>query len=117
LQAHTIPDDLIAATQRSTAGLQLGEPLLVVGYPLGVGPTVSAGVLSGLQRSMREPKGKHTLERLIQFDSPVQSGHFGAPLVTQDGEVIGIVTASPAPGISYAVPIESASAAAGQSPF
>lgn len=117
LQAHTIPDDLVPATQRSTAGLQLGEPLLVIGFPQGMGPSVSAGVLSGLQRRLDAPNGKHTMERMVQFDITTQPGHMGAPLITRGGEVIGIVTVARAPGISFAVPMETAGTAVGPSPF
>ena len=50
LQAKTIPDDLMAATLRSTQGLRPGEPVIAVGFPFGIGPSVSTGVISGLGR-------------------------------------------------------------------
>src|SRR5919106_446197 len=49
LQAKIIPDDLYAATLRSTAGLRPGEPVVAVGFPFGIGPSVSAGGVSGLR--------------------------------------------------------------------
>jgi S1-C subfamily serine protease len=124
LQAATIPDDLVAATMRSTADLAPGEPVIAVGFPFGVGPSVTAGVVSGLGREFRSPEGKRLLTNLIQFDAAANPGSSGGPLVTMDGEVVGIVTAVLNPtdqgffvGIGFAVPIENAAAAAGVPPF
>jgi hypothetical protein len=92
LQAKTIPDDLEAATLRSTQGLRPGEPVVAIGFPFGIGPSVSAGVISGLGREYQNADGKRILTNLIQFDAAVNPGNSGGPLVTLEGEVIGIVT-------------------------
>ena len=124
LRAKTIPDDLEAATMRSTADLVPGDPVVAVGFPFGIGPSVSAGVVSGLKREFRSPEGRQMLTNLIQFDAAANPGNSGGPLVTMDGEVVGIVTAILNPsrqrvfiGIGFAVPIENAAAAAGMPPF
>lgn len=124
LQAHKIPDDMIAATMRSTADLQPGDQVMAVGYPFGIGPSASAGVISGLKRNFRSPEGKQEMSNLIQFDAAANPGNSGGPLVTMDGEVVGIVTAIYNPseqrtfvGIGFAVPIENAASAAGMPPF
>ena len=124
LQAKTIPDDLTAATMRSTKDLALGEDVIAVGFPFGIGPSVSAGVVSGLKREYRSPEGKRVLTNLIQFDAAANPGNSGGPLVTAEGEVVGIVTGLLNPteqrvfiGIGFAVPIESAAGAVGLSPF
>ena len=124
LQAHKIPDDMIAATMRSTADLRPGDQVMVVGFPFGIGPSASAGVVSGLKRSFRSPEGKQELTNLIQFDAAANPGNSGGPLVTMDGQVVGIVTAILNPteartflGIGFAVPIENAAMAAGMPPF
>ena len=124
LQAHKIPDDMIAATMRSTSDLRPGDQVLAVGFPFGIGPSASFGVVSGLKRSFRSPEGKNELSNLIQFDAAANPGNSGGPLVTMDGQVVGIVTAilNPTPhrtflGIGFAVPIEDASSAAGLPPF
>jgi S1-C subfamily serine protease len=124
LQAQTIPDDLSAATMRSTADLTLGDQVVAVGFPFGIGPSVTAGVVSGLRREFRSPEGKRLLTNLIQFDAAVNPGSSGGPLVTAEGQVVGIVTAILNPtdqrffvGIGFAVPIENAAAAAGLPPF
>ena len=124
LQAHKIPDDLFAATMRSTQDLAPGDQVLAVGFPFGIGPSASAGVVSGLKRSFRSPEGGHDMGNLIQFDAAANPGNSGGPLVTMEGEVIGIVTAILNPtsartfiGIGFAVPIENAASAVGLSPF
>ncbi|MGC4008464.1 MAG: trypsin-like peptidase domain-containing protein [Pseudomonas sp.] len=124
LQAKKIPDDLVAATMRSTADLQPGDNVAAVGFPFGIGPSVSAGVVSGLKRSFRSPEGKQELDNLIQFDAAANPGNSGGPLINMEGEVLGIVTAILNPtqqrtfiGIGFAVPIENAASAAGSPPF
>jgi S1-C subfamily serine protease len=124
LQAKSLPDDLQAATLRSTNDLQLGDLVVAVGFPFGIGPSVSSGVISGLKRGYKSPEGKRELTNLIQFDTAVNPGNSGGPLVTAEGEVVGIVTGILNPtgqrvfvGIGFAVPIENASAGVGMSPF
>ena len=124
LQALKIPDDMIAATMRSTSDLAPGDKVLAVGFPFGIGPSASAGIVSGLKRVFRSPEGKQEMKNLIQFDAAANPGNSGGPLVTMDGEVVGIVTAILNPtsartflGIGFAVPIENAASAAGLPPF
>jgi S1-C subfamily serine protease len=124
LQAHKVPDDLQPATMISTADLLPGDQVAAVGFPFGIGPSVSAGVVSGLQRSFESPDGKQSMDNLIQFDAAANPGNSGGPLVTMSGEVVGIVTAIYNPnrqrtfvGIGFAVPIESAASAVGLPPF
>jgi S1-C subfamily serine protease len=124
LQAEKLPDDLIPATMQSTADLQPGDQVVAVGFPFGIGPSVSAGVVSGLKRSFRSPEGKQELGNLIQFDAAANPGNSGGPLVNMNGEVLGIVTAILNPtqqrtfiGIGFAVPIENAASAIGSPPF
>lgn len=124
LQAQQIPDDLVAATLRSTGDLAVGDHVVAVGFPFGIGPSATAGVVSGLRREFRSPEGKRMLTNLIQFDAAVNPGNSGGPLVTARGEVVGIVTALMNPtdqrffvGIGFAVPIENAASAVGIPPF
>ena len=124
LKAKSIPDDLPAATMRSTGDLRPGDHVIAVGFPFGIGPSVSSGVVSGLKREFRSPEGERVLTNLIQFDAAANPGNSGGPLVTMDGAVVGIVTAILNPsrqrvfiGIGFAVPIENAASAAGMPPF
>ncbi len=124
LQAKTLPDDIVPATLTSTDKLLPGDRVVAVGFPFGVGPSVSAGVVSGLKREYRSPQGKRILSNLIQFDAAANPGNSGGPLVTAEGEVVGIVTGVLNPteqrvfiGIGFAVPIENAASAIGIPPF
>jgi S1-C subfamily serine protease len=124
LQAETVPDDLHAATLRSSSDLLPGETVMAVGFPFGIGPSVSSGVVSGLGREFKSPEGEQEIGNLIQFDAAANPGNSGGPLVTLSGEVVGIVTGILNPtshktfvGIGFAVPIEGAAAAAGMPPF
>ena len=124
LQAKAVPDDLQPATLQSTAGLRPGDHVTAVGFPFGMGPSVSSGVVSGLGREFRTSEGKRVLTNLIQFDAAVNPGNSGGPLVNSTGEVVGIVTGLMNPteqrvfvGIGFAVPIESAAQAVGLPPF
>jgi S1-C subfamily serine protease len=124
LQARSIPDDLQAATLRSAKSLIEGEHVTAVGFPFGIGPSVSHGIISGLRRQYQSPDGERVLSNLIQFDAAANPGSSGGPLVNAAGEVIGIVTAilttsekAGFSGIGFAVPIEIAAGAAGLPPF
>jgi len=122
LQAQTVPDDLAAASMRPKADLKPGDAVVAVGFPFGIGPSVTAGVVSGLKRQFRTTAGDN-LSNLIQFDAAVNPGSSGGPLLNAAGEVVGIVTAMLDPGgggfagIGFAVPIETARGAAGSAPF
>jgi serine protease DegQ len=125
LQPKRLPDELQPATLTSTAGLRAGDQAVATGFPFGIGPSVSAGVISGLKREFIDPDNVHVkLTNLIQFDAAVNPGNSGGPLVNRDGEVIGIVTAIVNPsgahvfaGIGFAVPIENAARALGDNPL
>ena len=103
-------------------GVQVGDETYAVGHPLGLTSSLSAGVISGLNRSIRIANGS-TLEGLIQFDAAVNQGNSGGPLLNRNGQVVGIVTGLANPseqgffvGIGFAVPIGTAGGAAGGPP-
>ena len=123
IRANTVPDDLKPATMVSTGGLKQGDEVVAVGFPFAIGPSVSSGVVSGLKREWMFDKD-HKMKNLIQFDAAANPGNSGGPLVNRNGEVVGIVTGILNPtkqsffvGIGFAVPIENAAKAVGQSPF
>jgi S1-C subfamily serine protease len=89
---------------------QVGASVVAIGNPLGLDYSVTAGVVSGLNRATRTPDGKFS--GLIQFDAPVNPGSSGGPLLDDHGLVIGIVVSLADPGhddafagIGFAVPI------------
>jgi S1-C subfamily serine protease len=120
------PDDLKPATMASTRDLNPGDTVVASGFPFGIGPSVSSGVISGLKREFSDPdnKEKPKMTNLIQFDAAVNPGNSGGPLVNRDGEVVGIVTAIYNPsgarvfaGMAFAVPIENAARGVGENPM
>jgi S1-C subfamily serine protease len=126
IRAKRQPDDLKPATLASTRGLNPGDTVVAEGFPFGIGPSISAGVVSGLKREFIDPddKEKPKMTNLIQFDAAVNPGNSGGPLVNRDGEVVGIVTAIYNPtgarvfaGMAFAVPIENAARAVGENPL
>src|SRR5438093_9715332 len=91
--------------------LKIGQIVIAIGNPFGLtgGPTVTAGIVSSLNRKIQFEKG--VLE-LIQTDAAINPGNSGGPLINTKGEVIGINTAKMpyAQGIGFAVPIKTAKA-------
>jgi S1-C subfamily serine protease len=123
LKPLNIPDDLQPATLGSSQNLSPGDDVVAVGFPFGLGASVSAGVVSGLNRTFKPAEGP-PLTGLIQFDAAANPGNSGGPLVNMAGEVLGIVTAILNPtsvrtfiGIGFAITIESAGTALGMPPF
>jgi S1-C subfamily serine protease len=123
LQPSTIPADLKPATLSSATTLSPGDTVVSVGFPFGIGPSVSAGVVSGLGREF-DDHGRPTLKNLIQFDASTNPGNSGGPLVNAQGEVVGITTALMNPsgvrtfaGIGFAITIDTAASAMGESPL
>lgn len=124
LKPAKIPDDLEPAILGSSQQLAPGDAVVAVGFPFGIGPSVSSGVVSGLNRHFKSPEGNQVMTGLIQFDAAANPGNSGGPLVNMSGEVVGIVTAILNPtsartfiGIGFATTIESAGSAVGLPPF
>lgn len=124
LQAAVVPEGVPPATMASAAGLRPGDQVVAVGHPFGIGPSTSAGVVSGLGRSYYAQGRSFIVDNLIQFDAAANPGNSGGPLVNRRGEVVGIVTSILNPtedgvfiGIGFAVPIENAARALGPNPF
>lgn len=123
LRANGAPEVIVPAVIGSTRLMATGDEVFAVGNPLGLAGSMSAGVISGFNRSIPveiDANEQQTLDGLIQFDAAVNPGNSGGPLLNRNGQVIGIVTALANPadqaffvGIGFAVPIATASNAAG----
>ena len=120
LMANTPPEVITPAVLGG--GIRVGDEAFAVGHPLGLVASFSSGVVSGLDRSI-PVEGGTTLAGLIQFDTAVNPGNSGGPLLNRAGQVVGIVTALANPshqgfftGIGFAVPIGAAAGGAGGPP-
>ena len=92
-----------------------GEWAIAIGNPLGLDNTVTAGIISAIQRTNAIGEGQRV--PYIQTDAAVNPGNSGGPLINDRGQVIGINTAirqAPGAGLSFAIPINTASQIAGQ---
>ena len=124
VRAQQPPAALVPATLGNPASIRQGSEAYALGSPFGLYGSVSAGVISGLNRSFTMRDSGRTLTGLIQIDAAVNPGNSGGALVDRDGRLIGIVTALVNPtsedvfiGIGLAVPINVAGGAAGLPPY
>lgn len=87
--------------------LMIGEPVIAIGNPFGLSHTITTGVISALDRSIRVDEDR-IFRGFIQTDAPINPGNSGGPLINILGQVIGINTAiyGNAQGIGFAIPID-----------
>ena len=123
LRASKLPAQVVPATLGNPNAMHVGDEAYVVGNPLGLYSSMSAGVISGFNRSFKPPDGGQRLQGLIQIDAAVNPGNSGGPLLNRSGQVVGIVAALVNPtgqdvfaGIGFAVPINNAGSAVGSPP-
>jgi S1-C subfamily serine protease len=116
LSPAKLPQLVVPATLGG--GADVGAAVIAIGNPLGLTDSVSAGVVSGLDRTADTDHGKFS--GLIQFDASVNPGSSGGPLLDAHGRVVGIVVSLATPdgqdafaGIGFAVPIGAALGGAG----
>lgn len=112
VQTDKLPELLIPAILGNPGSMRVGDEAFAVGNPFGLYSSMSAGVISGFDRSFKPVSSTIELEGLIQIDAAVNPGNSGGPLLDRNGAVIGIVTGIVNPaeedffvGIGFAVPI------------
>ncbi len=97
----------------SSAGVQVGDPVVAIGNPFGLDRTVTSGIVSALQRQIQAPNG-FSISHVIQTDAAINPGNSGGPLIDSSGRVIGINSqiqtggSNGNVGIGFAVPIDTA---------
>lgn len=101
-------ENLIAAPIAEPDSVEVGEPAIALGSPFGYQASVTAGIISGLDREVETEAGK--LTGLIQTDAPINPGNSGGPLADAEGKVIGINTAIASmsggnDGVGFAIPV------------
>ena len=98
----------------NSAKVQVGDPVVAIGNPFGLDRTVTAGIVSALQRQIQAPNG-FSISHVIQTDAAINPGNSGGPLIDSEGRVIGINSQIQTGGgtegnvgIGFAVPINTA---------
>ncbi len=121
VQTDKLPKVLVPAVLGSPGAMHVGDEAYAVGNPFGLYSSMSAGVISGFDRSFKPVSSTVELHGLIQIDAAVNPGNSGGPLLNRDGVVIGVVTGIVNPidddffvGIGFAVPINVALGGGGE---
>jgi S1-C subfamily serine protease len=96
----------------TSQGLEVGQKVLAIGNPFGLQRTLTTGIISGLERPLRDAAARRTITGAIQTDAAINPGNSGGPLLNARGEMIGINTAiqpnagGGSIGIGFAVPVD-----------
>ncbi len=103
-------EDLPALPIGDSDRLQVGDLVLAIGNPFGVGLSVSSGIVSGLARARREGGGLGNARFFLQTDAPINPGNSGGALVNMKGELVGINTlivtrSGGSNGLGFAIPV------------
>ncbi|MDQ2808721.1 MAG: trypsin-like peptidase domain-containing protein [Chloroflexota bacterium] len=112
LSANLPSDKVQAAALGDSSAVQVGEEVVAIGNPFGLDHTVTAGIISAVNRTWQSESGR-SMTGMLQTDAPINPGNSGGPLFNLQGQVIGINTAIESPvrgsvGVGFAIPINRA---------
>jgi S1-C subfamily serine protease len=118
LEVDVSDDQLHPLALGESGDVSVGDPVVAIGNPFGLDRTVTAGIVSALQREIQAPGG-FTIRDVIQTDAPINPGNSGGPLIDASGRVVGVNSQIESPsggnvGIGFAVPIDTARDVANQ---
>ncbi len=110
LRVNTAASALTPLPLGNSDAVEVGDPVVAIGNPFGLDRTVTAGIVSALQRLITAPN-RFTIDHVIQTDAPINHGNSGGPLLSSRGQVIGVNTqietgdtATGNVGIGFSVP-------------
>lgn len=109
LELHEPPKNLVALEFGDSSKVEVGQKVLAIGNPFGLNRSLTSGIVSSLERTVKSPSGV-VMRGLIQTDAAINPGNSGGPLIDMDGKLIGVNTAilsssGDSAGIGLAVPI------------
>jgi len=120
LKVEAPADQLHPLALGDSSKVQVGDPVVAIGNPFGLDRTVTAGIVSALQRQIQAPNG-FSINHVIQTDAAINPGNSGGPLIDSAGEVIGINSqietgggGNGNVGIGFAIPIDTARSVANE---
>lgn len=110
LKLVEIPKNIFPITPGTSSSLEVGQKAMAIGSPFGLDYTITAGIISALERQIKGIGGV-SIHGMIQTDSSINPGNSGGPLIDSSGKVIGMNTmiysnSGSSAGVGFAVPID-----------
>jgi len=119
LQVDVHSRALTPLTLGNSDDVHVGDSVVAIGNPLGLDRTVTAGIVSALQRVIAAPDGQYSIDHVIQTDAALNHGNSGGPLLDANGDVVGVNSQIQSDtgsniGLGFAVPIDTVKTVAAQ---
>lgn len=119
LRVEELPADAVPIPLGNSNELKVGQFVVAIGNPFGQESSMSLGIVSGLERSLRSQRileggGQYSLPQVIQTDAPINPGNSGGPLLNLEGEVVGVNAAIRSEtgantGVGFSIPVNAVS--------
>jgi len=116
LRVEGLPEGIVPLALAEPASLAVGQFVIAIGNPFGEQGSMSLGIVSGLDRSLRSQRGSnagssYSLPGVVQTDAPINPGNSGGPLLNLSGEVVGVNSAIASEtgvnsGVGFAIPVD-----------